>query len=109
MADILIKNMEMPKSCAECPMQYVGEERTACFLMNCYNKIFIEKRPSWCPLVELPPHGRLTDADALSNRLLGEGIGNLLIHRKQRLTVGDVRTILENAPTIVEASNGSDN
>ena len=43
---ILIKGMKMPKSCGSC---FVGD-RTIC--------------SNNCPLVEIPPHGRLIDADA---------------------------------------------
>lgn len=59
---VLIKGMEMPTSCDECRLfvdygcvpqnQWVNEEGT-------------NKRLDNCPLIELPPHGRLIDADAL--------------------------------------------
>lgn len=53
---ILIKGMEMPKNCAGCFLR-VGQ---------CSKRIYMENRPSDCPLVEVPePHGRLIDADAL--------------------------------------------
>ena len=59
MADILIRGMEMPKDCGKC---FVGD-RTIC--------------ADACPLVELPPHGRLIDADeaydALLNRMVMTG------------------------------------
>ena len=95
MADILIKGLALPKK-GEVMKLYLCSDGDVGFSED--------GKPYKTTAIELPEHGRLTDADALSNRLLGEGIGNLLIHRKQRLTVGDVRTILENAPTIVEAS-----
>ena len=47
---VLIKNMEMPKNCHECPLLYV-------------TSICDGSMP--CPLVTVPPHGRLIDADAL--------------------------------------------
>ena len=106
MADILIPNMRKPTSCHICPLASpnVNEQYWLCHLtFKWTEKGNLSQK---CPLIEIPPHGRLIDADALSNRLLGEGIGNLLIHRKQRLTVGDVRTIIENAPTVLEANNG---
>lgn len=60
---VLIKGMKMPISCHECVAGYGG----FCFVAppesdaNCPN----EGRPEWCPLIEIPPHGRLIDADAL--------------------------------------------
>lgn len=59
---ILIKGMEMPTSCAEC------------FNRDC--ELWREvKRPAYqrhiyCPLVPIPPHGRLVDADVLKRELV---------------------------------------
>ena len=66
---VLIKGMEMPTSCYECP---IGDS-VRCALMPGvpawwveYDQRVIEKRlHSHCPLVPIPPHGRLIDADAL--------------------------------------------
>ena len=72
---ILIKGMDMPKSCSDC-----GQFRWSKFLQSDVCRIEeviggdglfkfedegIAKRPPWCPLVGIPPHGRLIDADAL--------------------------------------------
>ena len=52
---ILIKGMEMPKSCVDCnmPMEW------------CNKWIGVEngKRSEDCPLVPVPPHGALIDRD----------------------------------------------
>ena len=60
---ILIKGMEMPKSCNEC----ILEIEEACGLKaepipDYWSRL---DRPSWCPLKPLPEkkHGRLIDAD----------------------------------------------
>lgn len=64
MSDILIKGMEMPANCHSCPM---------CLMRFCQagDRELSEretrpnaKRPEDCPLVPVPPHGRLIDADA---------------------------------------------
>lgn len=49
---ILIKGMEMPKTCDDCflPLQYCP---------------YAMKPDGSCPLIPVPPHGRLIDADAL--------------------------------------------
>lgn len=60
---ILIKGMEMPQNCDKCRFQ--SALRLYCDAMPynfCGNTDDIE-RPDWCPLIELPPHGRLIDAD----------------------------------------------
>ena len=60
---ILIKGLALPNNCHMCFFGYGGfcdvapaEEDGICPPQG---------RPTWCPLIELPPHGRLIDADAL--------------------------------------------
>lgn len=122
---ILIKGMEMPKNCIECPMQFGGmcyvqppeidEPRVAENI-----KEASKKRATWCPLIELPPHGRLIDADAFlaeqrhlycENCARRKGIKN----GKMKFVYdigdapcracgyGDVLDDLDDAPTIIEA------
>ena len=60
MSGVYIKGMEMPESCAEClniGWQYVFE----CNL----NDVESGARLGSCPLIPVPDHGRLVDADAL--------------------------------------------
>jgi len=68
MPDILIRGMEMPKHCIDCPCmvdKYGGDN--CCLQSEEAN----EKITSWddmkagCPLHELPEHGDLIDRDAL--------------------------------------------
>jgi len=66
---VLVKKMEMPKNCMECPFLYDGN---ACYAMNKPNGMFLPlvcngstneypinkfpfegKRVDWCPLVEV--------------------------------------------------------
>ena len=67
---ILIKGMEMPKNCADCPLNY---DQMACGVtgtgwwsdsMVLLNFDSAKERLQDCPLIEIPtPHGRLIDAD----------------------------------------------
>lgn len=114
MAEILIKNMEMPKSCLgelngknDCPIVGIcGIFKATPFKEK--ENIVWEQRLKDCPLVELPPHGRLGDLDEISDKLLGKGLTRFFVREKRYLTIGDARKIIENAPVIVEASNGTD-
>lgn len=91
---ILIKGMKMPKGCDECTCNS-GIYCNAMPINFCgYTED--EDRPEWCPLVEVPQHGRLIDADALTDKL---GISDRDIYCKC--------VIEEDAPTIIEAE-GSD-
>ncbi len=56
MGDILIKGMDMPKSCDNCWFEYAYE--------------ICKSEYENCPLVEIPSHGRLIDADALEELVI---------------------------------------
>ena len=68
---ILIKGMRMPENCIKCPMQFGGmcyvmpaevdESRVAPTVEDAWK----QGKPDWCPLVEIPEHGRLIDADKM--------------------------------------------
>ena len=92
--DILIKNMEMPKSCSSCDFTHICKAIKKLERKNASQKKMYEAsvgRLADCPLVALPEHGRLIDADELEASdaiLIGEEAWNMV----------------HNAPTIVEAS-----
>ena len=60
---ILIKDMEMPTRCWDCLLNTYGY----CMASDEHSDIIPSDTPipGWCPLVSIPPHGRLIDADAL--------------------------------------------
>lgn len=58
---ILVKGMEMPCDCRECPMNtfYMNNGETRCRAQNAtlaedFRTIPFDGRPEWCPLVEVP-------------------------------------------------------
>ena len=116
MSDILIKGMEMPTSCIECPCcrhdNWNGETAHQCnvsfitFGAEDENWIY-NTRPNWCPLTELPPHGRLGDLDELWDRMYNYidnegakmpfGDNDFMIHRDSACE------LIEDTPTVIEA------
>ena len=73
---VIVKGMEMPKSCFGCHLFKLDDRDLWC-IANHYagccrvlskyideNKFVNERHPD-CPLIEVPPHGRLGDLDAL--------------------------------------------
>lgn len=101
MADIIIRGMEMPKSCDECRLF------NECWCMalgiddwrKSYNKPPEGERLPDCPLVPLPAgHGRLIDADAL-----GDFPYNISFCDE-----GDVENWIASAPAIVPAEGGGE-
>ena len=70
---VLIEGMEMPTRCAECRLSTVHnfKERPLCDVLVEYMSYgeWEVKRLDNCPLVPVPPHGRLIDADAVFDNL----------------------------------------
>ena len=73
MPDILIRGMEMPKSCADChdadlptAIAWLGAKCPCAYGMNKQGVHDLRnKRHPDCPLHELPPHGDLIDLSEL--------------------------------------------
>ena len=111
---ILIKGMEMPTNCSSCPMLEGYDDDGLCHAVgrwldddefwewDVYPEGDVDlSRPSNCPLVELPPHGRLIDADALKSKA---EMGADECGRKCLLIkIGCVNTM----PTIIEAEDNN--
>lgn len=93
---ILIK-MEMPKSCWECPVcKLIGGKLY--FRLTGEAIRFEPEADNNCPLIELPPHGRLIDVCSLENAKFHEPINEY-----SRWWNGALESVIENAPTIIEA------
>ena len=70
---ILIKGMKMPENCLMCQFHGFGgykNESIVCSLTGRSEGQLLNV-PN-CPLVEIPPHGRLVDADALKATFCAE-------------------------------------
>lgn len=62
---VLIKGMEMPFTCLTCDFhKCAGGVGDFCSLTK-RRQFRFKNRPKDCPLIPVPPHGRLIDADAL--------------------------------------------
>lgn len=74
---VIVKGMEMPKNCGRCPFAGV------CGVHSCEEWPDLESimfndvigidgsRDPDCPLIPVPPHGRLIDADDVDNHIIG--------------------------------------
>ena len=62
---VYIRNIEMPKNCGDCPCAsiFAGYKCMTCGKQ--FDKYPFENRMDWCPLISVPPHGRLGDLDEL--------------------------------------------
>lgn len=70
MSDVLIKGAKMPNNCVMCfyinECKAIGGGMTPEQIHSC-----TKQRHERCPLVEIPPHGRLIDADKLEYNSIG--------------------------------------
>ena len=115
---VYIKNMEMPKSCGYCPMLDDYGDYPVCNLtkeQRGYNFPVAVKRMDKCPLIPVPPHGRLIDADAFAAEMKKrqEEAGKWLREAKDHETavradavlsfLCEVKLTLDAVPTVLEA------
>lgn len=94
---ILIKGMEMPTHCIDCPFM-VSRDGDDCILQSAEaNENFEnwEQMKADCPLIPVPPHGDLIDRDAL---MKGEG-RYIISFGKEGIDVAEINR----APTIIPA------
>lgn len=90
---VLIKGMEMPKSCWLCTLSQLYEKpREMLVCQITHEEVLRNKIDGNCPLVQVPPHGRLIDADAL-NYSHTDLAGNHLVYLVD----------IEASPTIIES------
>lgn len=122
---VYIKGMEMPTRCFACPLC----DTDCCGISKGsyveYRDVDVDVamngRPDWCPLVEVPDHGRLIDADALRASIkesIGEchkwadevSEGEMYARVSQALgTFVECSLRIKAAPTIIPASGGKVN
>ena len=92
---IILKGIDMPKSCGECEFNYNLEggsyEWWECVILHDDTNQFDTRRTD-CPLIEIPtPHGRLIDGDKIEAEA-------------EQTLYGEVSyEDIANAPTILEA------
>lgn len=107
--NILIKGMVMPKNCVICPFMKTNDDlesddyrfRYCDFpFIGEFVTDYEKSRHPACPLIELLPHGRLIDADALHIDLIDRGIADI-----QTNDWCEIRQAVDDAPTIIEADD----
>lgn len=96
---IYIRGMEMPPSCFLCKLSFMSGERLFCSAMK-NEEVLRSKIDSNCPLVELPPHGRLiVEDDAIETAwMILAGLGYRREENPQLEQA--VREVYATAPTI---------
>lgn len=92
---ILIKGEAMPKSCGECPCICLNWSFIGCAI-TASRTDDVDLRLPDCPLVEIPPHGRLIDADEFEDELYEHEFSNWC-------DKDEVSELIDSAPTVIES------
>lgn len=103
---VLIKDMSLPSSCSDCPLNYdmmsciiTGtrwwSDRIMLMGFDCDNERLYD-----CPLIEIPtPHGRLGDLDKLKAQYVHSKADDEI----ESAWISNIRRAIANAPTVIEA------
>ena len=104
---LLIKGLEMPSGCEHCPfcIDYWAtddKEEWRC-IANMHLIEFFDTRLDSCPLIEVPPHGRLIDADELKEWIAQWFAKHKYYHpysKSNDIPIPEVYDILEQMPPV---------
>lgn len=109
---VLIKGMGMPESCEDCSAQIIDPTGGASGCAVNHSIILRkrgERRPTECPLVEVPKHGRLIDAEKMKKYIRENTfqsrclfVGKPFWNSVWEEIVGDVCYDIDTMPTIIE-------
>ena len=97
---VLIKGMEMPTNCLDCPFM-VSSDGDNCILQSAEANANFEnweQMKTGCPIIPVPPHGRLIDADALKENWCVTELGNKVVEVIE----------IDAAPTIIPADQAKE-
>lgn len=106
---ILVKGVKMPRCCEVCPFNYdyyrceaLGDR------FDDREEIDMEtQRLPDCPLVEIPPHGRLIDADYMKRHLMfSQGINDC---GALYVPYGEIKKEIDRMPTVIESEEEQEN
>ena len=104
---IIVKGMEMPKTCGECSFLQESVWKGKMYPCVCVAGGFVVKpsetdmKDGLCPLVELPEkHGRLIDADLLKNEYPHDTDSDYPVNTNSYGCES-----IDDAPTVIEAED----
>ena len=109
---IYIKGMEMPKSCYKCPLRRrdgmdivcpVAHERFSVADVN-----ILDYRLDNCPLIPVPPHGRLIDADDFFKRLMEKDRTFSFHLDGMFVDISDMNELLSSLEPVIEAEGAEE-
>ena len=108
MSLLINENIEMPTNCRDCPLD---EFRCLRNKSDITMRSMERGRHPDCPLVEVPEHGRLIDADALIQKMdkMAESERNKVVTTTWANAFVEIAEIVWNAPTVIESEKKGNN
>lgn len=109
---VYIKGMKMPTRCEDCLVCHYMERGTitvcGCKATMMIRPIDCNSKPHWCPLVEVPTHGRLGDLDKLEKMFadIDSAPYSCFDGAEPFYSAEDAAHIIKLAPTIIPAEEG---
>lgn len=100
---ILIKNLDVPKSCSECHFHQSGYPDWCDFPTTIKDLDQTDVRPHWCPLIPVASHGRLIDVDAMEREMSNTVQGNIRSYPYSDTTWETAFLWLDHQPTVFSA------
>lgn len=95
---ILIRDMEMPQKCGQCKL-FHAEHPMYCTASEGHRTVgapYGMPRPDWCPLVEIPPHGRLIVEKTITEIRYHDADGYHIVNGEQLCELEiDAETVIE--------------
>ena len=106
---VYIKDISMPTNCWEC---HFGHGDTGVCVVD-FKQHGDWNEPQNCPLVNVPPHGRLIDADALEELVINQKYACARASASGAITelhkswgLHDAELMIEATPTIIPEEEG---
>lgn len=96
---------DKPQECRKCP--YINQYNDCRLIRGSERIRTVEEQYQHCLLIEIPPHGRLIDADKIDyhNDAMHDGTGHLVVADNFMNGVLWINDCIDNAPTVIEAED----
>lgn len=98
---VYIKGIETPKICGQCQIK-LGID---CELWRHVRSVSLDRHKD-CPLVPVPPHGRLIDAKYIRDAIIQKWMDKAGDSHMYKCGMEDAYEVIRNAPTVVQAEEG---
>ena len=92
---------DKPQECSKC--HYINQYNDCRLIWGSERIRTVEEQYQHCPLIEVPPHGRLIDIKSVEDNKFAIAENDL-----QRWWNGAIDSIIDNAPTVIEADGERD-